>query len=86
MIKMPNKLRSTYTLWSEGHDLRSMISKSTYYRHRIDLKEYGINIDLRPESTNKTNVVPLVKILEAVPADIPYWAFEKGLVHHSASR
>lgn len=85
MIDMPNKLRSTYTLWSEGHDLRSMISKATYYRHRIDLKEYGINIDLRPESTSKTNVVPLVKILEAVPAEIPYWAFEKGLVHHSAA-
>ncbi len=85
MMEMPNKLRSTYTLWSEGHDLRSMISKATYYRHRIDLKEFGINIDLRPESTTKTNVVPLVRILEAVPAEIPYWAFEKGFVHHSAA-
>ncbi len=86
LMEMPNKLRSTYTLWSEGHDLRNMISKSTYYLHRKDLKEFGINIDLRPESTNKTNVVPLVKILEAVPAEIPYWAFDKGLVHHSAVR
>jgi II/X family phage/plasmid replication protein len=85
MMAMPNKLRSTYTLWVEGHDLRDMISKATYYRHRIDLKEFGINIDLRPESTKKSNVVPLVRILEAVPAEIPYWAFEKGLVHHSAA-
>lgn len=85
LMKIPNKLRSTYTLWNEGHDLRNLISKPTYYRHRKELKEYGINIDLRPESTKKSNVVPLVRILEAQPAEIPHWAFEKGLVHHSAA-
>lgn len=84
MINMPNKLRSTYTLWSEGHDLRALISKSAYYRHRTALKAFGINIDLRPESINKSNVVPLVRIIEATPASIPNFAFEQGLVHHSA--
>jgi len=85
MLNMPNKLRSTYTLWSEGHDLRSLISKSAYYRHRQELKEFGINIDLRPESIKQSNVIPLVRILEAEPAEVPYWAFEQGLVHHSAA-
>lgn len=85
MMEMPNKLRSTYTLWVEGHDLRSLLSKPTYYRHRKELKEYGINIDLRPESTQKSNVVPLVRLLEAQPAKIPSWAFDRGLVHHSAA-
>lgn len=61
-----------------------MISKSAYYRHRKELKEFGINIDLRPESINKSNVIPLVRILEAQPAEVPYWAFDQGLVHHSA--
>lgn len=84
MLNMPNKLRSTYTLWLEGHDLRSMISKSAYYRHRNELKEFGINIDLRPESVKKSNVIPLVRILEAQPAEIPHWAFEQSLVHRSA--
>jgi len=84
MLNMPNKLRSTYTLWSEGHDLRNLISKPTYYRHRKDLKEFGINIDLRPESINKSNVVPLVRILEAQPVGVPHWAFEQNLVHRSA--
>jgi II/X family phage/plasmid replication protein len=60
MMNMANKLRSTYTLWIEGHDLRSMMSKATYNRHRLELKEHGINIDLRPESTRKSNVVPFV--------------------------
>jgi len=86
MIGLPNKLKSTYTLWLEGHDLRDMLSKSAYYRHRADLKEFGINIDLRPESTKKTNVVPLIRILEAKPAQIPYFAFEKQVIHRSAAR
>lgn len=85
LMAMPNKLRSTYTLWTEGHDLRNMMSPATYKRHRKELKEYGINIDLMPESTQKTNVVPLVRVLEATPASIPAFAFEQGLVHHSAA-
>lgn len=56
MLKMPNKLRSTYTLWLEGHDLRNLISKPTYYRHRKELKEYGVNIDLRPESVRNPDL------------------------------
>lgn len=85
MMNMPNKLRSTYTLWVEGHDLRSMMSKATYNRHRLELKTFGINIDLRPESTRKSNVVPLIRVLEAQPATIPYFAFERGLIHCSAA-
>ncbi len=84
-MNLPTKLRSTYTLWIEGHDLRDMLSKSAYYRHRADLKEYGINIDLRPESTQKSNVVPLIRILEAKPASIPNFAFERDLIHRSAA-
>lgn len=82
--EIPNKLRSTYTLWREGHDLRNLMSRATYNRHRKELKEYGVNIDLIPESVNKTNVVPLIRVLEAKPASIPYWAFEKKVIHHSA--
>jgi len=85
-MRLPNKLRSTYTLWIEGHDLRDMLSKSAYYRHRADLKAYGINIDLRPESVQKSNVVPLIRVLEAKPAEIPYFAFSQNLIHRSATR
>ncbi len=85
LLKLPTKLRSTYTLWMEGHDLRNMHSPATFYRHKKELKQYGINIDLKPESTRKTNVVPLIKILEAKPATIPDWAFEQNLIHKSAS-
>lgn len=85
LLKLPNRLRSTYTLWLEGHDLRNMLSEATFYRHKKELKQHGINIDLKPESTKTTNVVPLIRILEAKPAQIPDWAHEQGLIHHSAA-
>jgi II/X family phage/plasmid replication protein len=62
-----------------------MHSPATFFRHKKLLKEFGINIDLKPQSTQKTNVVPLIKILEAKPAQIPQWAFEQNLIHASAS-
>lgn len=87
LLKLPSRLRSTYVLWKEGHDLRPPnMAKNTYYRHRKELLEYGIDINLRQDSTDKTNVVPLIRVLEATPAAIPDWAFQKGLVHNSAQR
>jgi len=85
LLTLPNKLRSTYTLWLEGHDLRDLMSRATYNRHRLELKSYGINIDLRPESTRNSNVVPLIRVIEAQPATIPDFAFSQGLIHKSAS-
>lgn len=82
--KLPNKLVSTYTLWTEGHDLRAMMSKATYFRHRKMLLDYGINIDLRPCEPATNNVIPMFRILEAKPAAIPEWSFEKNLIHKSA--
>lgn len=86
ICELPNRLKSTYTLWSEGHDLRSMMSRATYSRHRKELKEFDINIDLKPASCEKTIVVPMLRILEAKPAEIPTWAFQQRLIHHSAAR
>jgi II/X family phage/plasmid replication protein len=87
LIKLPSRLRSTYILWKEGHDLRPPnMPRNTYYRHRKELLEHGIDINLRQDSIDNTNVVPLVRILEATPAQIPDWAFQNGLIHDSAQR
>lgn len=32
-----------------------------------------------------TNVVPMFRIIEAVPTQIPQWAYTKNVIHHSAS-
>lgn len=84
--KLPQRLRSTYVLWTSGEDLRSTLPKPTFYRHRKELMAYGIDITIRKDCFDRSNVVPLVRILEAVPAAIPEWAFDLGLVHHSARR
>ncbi|MCP5077114.1 MAG: hypothetical protein GY951_03545 [Psychromonas sp.] len=87
LLSLPNKLRSTYTLWREGHDLRSMMSPATYKRHRKELREFGINIDLTSVTKEQSNnVVPFFRILEAKPAEIPNWAFDKSVVHHSTKQ
>ncbi|MBK9468313.1 MAG: hypothetical protein IPO20_10295 [Gammaproteobacteria bacterium] len=78
------RLRGTYALWRCGEDLRSTLPKATYFRHRKAFLEYGIDIALRQESLDRSNVVPLIRILQAEPASIPEWAFAQRLVHRSA--
>jgi II/X family phage/plasmid replication protein len=69
---LPRELRRTYELWQAGSDVRSLLSVRTFYRHRrllLDLA--GVDIVSRRPATN---VVPLVRIIEAVPKPVPEWA------------
>jgi len=81
---LPQRLRSTYVLWRDGYDLRSELPKTTYYRNRTALLDFGIDIALRSEPTKKSNVIPLIRVLEAKPVSVPDWAFDLSLVHGSA--
>lgn len=83
---LPAALRSTYVLWRDGHSPREICSKPTFYRHRAMLLEHGIDINLRVEKIDRSNVVPLVRVLEAKPVQIPGWAFDMHLVHHSTAK
>ncbi len=83
-LNLPKKLRGIYLHWVSGEDLRRLYSKSAFYRHRKSLKVHGIDITIPQKNIKKTNVVPLVRVLEAIPSQIPTWAFDQGLVHHSA--
>ncbi|MBF7072818.1 hypothetical protein ISG33_05305 [Glaciecola sp. MH2013] len=38
---------------------------------------YGINIDIQPSEISTSNVIPMFRVIEAVPASIPDWAFFK---------
>ena len=80
---LPQRLKPTYLLWQSGHDPRSTLPKSTYYRHRKELLDFGINIDIL-KTSDTTNVVPLLRVLEARPASIPDWAYDLDLIHTSA--
>lgn len=86
LLALPQRLRSSYVLWKSGEDLRGTLSKNTYYKHRKELREYGIDIAIRCEVVDRSNVVPLVRVLEAVPVGIPDFAFTQGLVHSSVKK
>jgi len=81
---LPQRLRSSYVLWRDGYDLRSELPKTTYYRNRKELLEHNIDIALRVEKMKKSNVIPLIRVLEATPALIPDWAYSDNLIHQSA--
>ena len=75
--KLPARLVGPVQLWNEGHDLRTMYPRRTWYRYKKDIQNLiGLDISLPPpkDKPNSSNVVPLVRILEAVPMDVPSWA------------
>lgn len=73
MCKLPRSVQGTYALWRQGFDVRSVLSKATFYRHKKDLIEFQIDISLPfdTQDNHASNVVPLVRVLEAKPAAIP---------------
>jgi II/X family phage/plasmid replication protein len=68
------RLRLAYDSWMRGTDLRTALPRKTYYRYRKDLLEHGIDILTVRPAPSKSNVLPLVRILEAKPASVPEWA------------
>lgn len=85
LLELPTKLRATYTLWAEGHFMPELLAKATFYRHRKELLEHGVDISITCDTENKSsNVVPFMRVLEAKPVSIPEWAFTQKLVHRSA--
>lgn len=66
-------LRMAFESWRAGVDLRTSLPRRTFYKFRGELLPHGIDIAV-PQSKEQSNVVPLVRVLEAVPATIPEWA------------
>lgn len=83
LLELPHRLKGTYILWKSGENPRENMCRQTFYRHRRELLEYGIDINLAVEKPDRSNVVPLIRVLEAKPVEIPDWAFDQGLVHSS---
>lgn len=78
---LPPRLVGVYHLWNEGHDIRAMYPKPTFYRYRSQLLPHGIDIAIRqPHEDKPNNVVPLIRVLEATPAEIPAWAYNTPLL------
>jgi II/X family phage/plasmid replication protein len=78
---MPNRLMRAYSHWLNGDDIRKHYSKTTAYRLRRELLDYGVDIfvmrGVETEETEKSLV--LLKPLFASPFEpVPDWA--KGTV------
>ncbi|WP_216069493.1 phage/plasmid replication protein, II/X family, partial [Acinetobacter junii] len=76
---LPHRLRLTYQSWLNGDDLKQILPHNTFYRYKKALREYGVDISTKSPK-EKSNVIPLIRVLEAKPVGIPDWAYEKGLV------
>lgn len=70
---LPPRLVPVYQLWRDGHDLRTIYPRRTFYRHRTSLLRYGIDIAVKQPRDETSNVVPLRAVLTAQPAAVPSW-------------
>lgn len=73
-------VRAVYELWKEGHDIRGMYPRPTFYRYRKQILE-TLSVDIanvQPRNT-QSNVVPLLRVLEAKEMTVPDWAIGTDL-------
>ena len=80
-LKLPRHLGLTYLMWKDGYCVKTRMPKNTFYRHRRELLEFGIDISLlNPKEEMNDNVVPLRRVIEMRPCGIPEWAFGTDLL------
>lgn len=79
---LPKRLVPVYHLWQQGHDIRAMYPKPTFYRYRKELLPHGIDIGVRQpyDHADRSNVVPLIRVIEAIPVGPPAWAYGTPLL------
>lgn len=78
--RLPRCVQASYQLWRQGALLREMLPKPTFYRHRKLLMEEGVDISVPPVSPDASNVIPLIRVVEAVPVGIPQTFIDRGMV------
>ena len=76
---LPPRLRMVYQSWLNGDDLKQILPHNTFYRYKKSLREFGVDISTKSPK-EKSNVIPLIRVLEAKPVGIPDWAYERNLV------
>lgn len=81
------KQLSIYALWKDGHDIKVAYSKSSFYRFRRQILDaISVDIAVKPSDSIPNNVIPLLTVLEAKPAEIPQEAYDENLFFEPAIR
>jgi len=78
-MDLPRSVMSTYMHWKDGARLKDILPKPTFYRHRKILKKHGIDIKVSPRKI-QSNVIPLIRKIEAKPCKMPQWSESVGLI------
>lgn len=75
---LPPRLVGIYHLWKEGHDLKSMYPRMTFYRYRKQLQELaGIDIAVKQGNRQEPapNVIDFRRVLTPeLVTEVPAWA------------
>jgi len=73
---LPPRLVGVYQLFLEGHDLRAIYPRRTFYRYRQELMAHGIDIAVKQSKhePDTSNVIPLRTVLHGYPVSVPEWA------------
>lgn len=61
---------STYVIWESGRDPATMLPRSTWYRHRRELLQRGVDISALRDG----EPIPVLSQIVASPASPPHWA------------
>lgn len=67
------RLQMTYASWMRGDDLRSILPKTSFYRYRRELLEFGVDISVSKPNENRKPIL-LTDVLKKEPASTPDWA------------
>ena len=78
---LPTRYKLIYQSWLDGHDLRTILTRPTFYRHRKSLLAYGIDISIKQDrkEAETSNVVPIRVVLIGKPVTVPEWAYNTPL-------
>ena len=74
MDSLTSGQRTAYLSWVAGADLREVLPVRSFYRLRAKLLPHGIDIATLQPKDAASNVVPLHRVLQAVPVSVPDWA------------
>lgn len=80
LLRLPRSVQATYQIWSTGVSCREMLPRNTFFRHRRLLLPFDIDINFPPKDIARNNVIPLLRVVEAVPVAIPNWAYSLELI------
>lgn len=75
--KESRPLAATYQLWLHGHDVQTMLTKRTFYRHRKQLLAFDVDISIPcpPDRRASKRDAQQPQILTPVPVEPPAWVY-----------